>query len=79
MTTSAINTAEIRPRRTNVEFWIIVAALALTYAGYFSPLILAVMLGGLAFIMAAMRFRPLLLAVIFFLPINPWLELGPAH
>ncbi len=74
MTTPAITTAEVRPRRTNVEFWIIVAALALTYAGYFSPLVLAVLLGGLVFTLAALRFRPLLLAVLFFLPINPWLN-----
>ncbi len=74
MTTPAITTAEIKPRRTNVEFWIIVAALALTYIGYFSPLVLAVLLGGLVFTMAALRFRPLLLTVLFFLPINPWLN-----
>lgn len=74
MTTPAITTAEIRPRRTNVEFWIILAALALSYAGYFSPLVLAVMLGGLVFTMAALHFRPLLLAIVFLLPINPWLS-----
>ena len=74
MTTPAIATGEVRPRRANVEFWIIAAALALTYAGYFSPLVFAVLLGGLVFTMAALRFRPLLLGVLFFLPINPWLS-----
>jgi putative inorganic carbon (HCO3(-)) transporter len=66
--------AGTRPRRTNAEFWIITAALVLTYAAYLSPLALAVMVGGLVFGLAAMRFRPLLLAVLFLLPINPYLS-----
>lgn len=74
MNQTATTTAETRPRRSNVEIWIITAALVLTFAGYLSPLALAVMLGGLVFVMAAMRSRPLLLAVVFFLPINPYLS-----
>lgn len=74
MNRPATTTTEVRPRRPNVELWIITAALVLTYAGYVSPLALAIVLGGLVFLLAAMRFRPLLLAVLFLLPVNPYLN-----
>src|SRR6266849_3657777 len=74
MNQPATTTAGVRSRRANVEVWIITAALVLTYAGYLSPLALAVVLGGLVFTLAALRFRPLLLAVLFLLPVNAYLS-----
>jgi putative inorganic carbon (HCO3(-)) transporter len=74
MNQAATTTAGAAPRRPKAELWIITGALVLTFAGYLSPLALAIAAGALVFVMAAVRFRPLLLAVLFFLPINPYLS-----
>jgi len=73
MNQTATPAATLAPRRTRVEFWIIVSALVLAYSAYLSPMVLAILVGAVVFVLAGMRFRPLLLAVLFFLPINPYI------
>jgi O-antigen ligase len=46
----------------------------LTLAAFFSPLALALLAGAVVLFLASMRFRPLLLAIVFFIPINPYLS-----
>jgi len=56
------------------ELLIAGVALGLTIAALVSPMALPVAVSGVVFILAALRFKPLLPAVIFFLPLTPFLD-----
>jgi O-antigen ligase len=56
------------------ELIIIGTALALTTGALVSPLALPLAVGGIVFILAALRFKPLLPLVVFFLPVTPFLN-----
>lgn len=53
---------------------IAVAAVSLVVASYANLLVLALALGMVALVLASVRFKPLLLAVVFFLPVAPFLS-----
>lgn len=57
-----------------VEFVLVTASVGLTLAAFFSPLGLALLAGAVVLFLASVRFRPLLLAIVFFIPINPYLS-----
>jgi len=56
------------------ELLIVGVALGLTLAALLSPMALPLAVSGLVFILAALRFKPLLPAVIFCLPLTPFLD-----
>jgi len=56
------------------ELLIVGVALGLTVAATMSPITLPLAVSGLVFILAALRFKPLLPAVIFCLPLTPFLD-----
>lgn len=56
------------------ELLIIGMALALAIAAQLSPLALPIAVSGAVFVLAALRFKPLLWAVTFLLPITPFLN-----
>lgn len=56
------------------ELLIVGVALGMTVAAVLSPMALPLAVSGMVFILAALRFKPLLPAVIFFLPITPFLD-----
>ena len=56
------------------ELLIVSIALGLTVGAMLSPMALPLAISGLVFILAALRFKPLLPAVIFFLPLTPFLD-----
>jgi putative inorganic carbon (HCO3(-)) transporter len=56
------------------ELLIVGVAVGLTVAAMLSPMALPVAVSGVVFILAALRFKPLLPAVIFFLPLTPFLD-----
>src|SRR6476660_5544644 len=57
------------------EEWLIVGvAVSLTVAALLSPLALPLAVTGLVFVLAALRFKPLLPLVVFFLPVTPFLN-----
>jgi putative inorganic carbon (HCO3(-)) transporter len=56
------------------ELLIVGVALGLTVAAVLSPMALPLAVSGLVFILAALRFKPLLPAVVFFLPLTPFLD-----
>jgi putative inorganic carbon (HCO3(-)) transporter len=56
------------------ELLIVGVAVGLTVAALLSPMALPLAVSGLVFILAALRFKPLLPAVIFFLPLTPFLD-----
>lgn len=56
------------------ELLIVGAAVGLTVAALVSSLALPLAVSGVVFILAALRFKPLLLVVIFFLPLTPFLN-----
>ncbi|HEY3768610.1 MAG TPA: O-antigen ligase family protein [Candidatus Angelobacter sp.] len=60
--------------RVKEELLIVGIALGLAIAALLSPLALPLAISGAVFLLAAMRFKPLLLAVVFFLPITPFLN-----
>jgi putative inorganic carbon (HCO3(-)) transporter len=64
----------LQPPSWCVELIIIGAALALTASALVSPLALPLAISGMVFVLAALRFRPLLPLVIFFLPVTPFLN-----
>jgi len=57
-----------------LELLLVAASVGLTLAAFFSPLALALLAGAVVLFLASMRFRPLLLAIVFFIPINPYLS-----
>ncbi|HEY1525688.1 MAG TPA: O-antigen ligase family protein [Candidatus Angelobacter sp.] len=56
------------------ELLIVAVVLGLAVAALLSPLALPLAVGGLVFVLAALRFKPLLPVVVFFLPITPFLN-----
>jgi putative inorganic carbon (hco3(-)) transporter len=60
--------------RVGEELLIVGVAVGLAVAVLLSPLALPLAVSGAVFLLAAMRFRPLLLAVVFFLPFTPFLN-----
>src|SRR5207342_2083679 len=56
------------------ELLIVGVAVGLTVAAVLSPMALPVAVSGVVFILAALRFKPLLPAVVFFLPLTPFLD-----
>src|SRR5438128_11640149 len=56
------------------ELLIVGVAVGLTVAAVLSPMALPLAVSGLVFILAALRFKPLLLPVVFFLPLTPFLD-----
>jgi putative inorganic carbon (HCO3(-)) transporter len=56
------------------ELLVVGTALGLAVAALLSPLALPLAISGVVFLLAAMRFKLLLLAVVFFLPITPFLN-----
>lgn len=57
-----------------LELLLVTTSVGLTLAAFFSPLALALLAGAVVLFLASMRFRPLLLAIVFFIPINPYLS-----
>jgi O-antigen ligase len=57
-----------------LEFLLVTSSVALTLAAWFSPLALALVAGAAVLFLAGMRFRPLLLVIVFFMPVNPYLN-----
>lgn len=56
------------------ELLIVGVALGLTVAAVLSPMALPLAVSGVVFVLAALRFRPLLPVVIFCLPLTPFLD-----
>ncbi len=64
----------LQPPRRIEELLIVGFTLALTVAALLSPLALPLAVTGVVFILAALRFKPLLSFVVFFLPVTPFLN-----
>jgi putative inorganic carbon (HCO3(-)) transporter len=62
------------PSRLREELLIVGVALTLVVAALLSPLALPLAVAGVVFILAAVRFKPLLPFVVFFLPVTPFLN-----
>ena len=62
------------PPNWRMEFLIVGIALSLTAAALVSPLALPLAVGGAVFVLSALRFKPLLPLVVFFLPVTPFLN-----
>jgi O-antigen ligase len=72
---SATSRAVLRqPLSLREELLIAGVAVGLSVAAVLSPMALPLAVSGVAFVLAALRFRPLLLLVIFFLPLTPFLD-----
>src|SRR5215475_3048380 len=57
-----------------LEVLIVIATLTLTVAALASPLALPIAVSIAVFVLAALRFKPLLLVVVLFLPITPFMN-----
>ena len=64
----------LQPPSWRTELIIIGTALALTTGALASSLALPLAVGGIVFVLAALRFRPLLPLVVFLLPVTPFLN-----
>ena len=64
----------LEPPRRREELLIVGIALSLTVAALASPLALPLAVTGAVLILAALRFKPLLPCVVFFLPVTPFLN-----
>jgi putative inorganic carbon (HCO3(-)) transporter len=62
------------PPNWRAELLIVGTTLALAAGALVSPLALPLTVSGLVFVLAAIRFKPLLLLIIFFLPVTPFLN-----
>lgn len=60
--------------RKRIELLLVTASVGLTVAAYLSPLAVALVAGAAVLFLASMRFRPLLLAIILVMPVNPYLS-----
>ncbi len=60
--------------RRGLELLLVTSAVGLTLAAYLSPLALAVLAGAVVLLLASARYRPLLLGIVFFIPLNPYLS-----
>lgn len=74
MNTSAVATSVREQKRSPVELLLVTSSVALTIAAYFSPLALALLAGAAVLLLATLRYRPLLLGIVFFMPVNPYLS-----
>jgi putative inorganic carbon (hco3(-)) transporter len=57
-----------------IELLLVSFSMALTLAAYFSLIALALLAGAAVLLLASMRYRPLLLGMIFLMPVNPYLS-----
>lgn len=64
----------LEPPRRREELLVVGIALSLTVAALASPLALPLAVTGAVFFLAALRFKPLLPCVVFFLPVTPFLD-----
>jgi putative inorganic carbon (hco3(-)) transporter len=64
----------LEPPSWRAELLIVGITLALVAGALVSPLALPLAVGGAVFILAALRFKPLLPLVVFFLPVTPFLN-----
>jgi O-antigen ligase len=64
----------LEPPTWRAELIIIGTVLGLTAGALVSPLALPLAVGGVVFVLAALRFKPLLPLVVFFLPVTPFLN-----
>ena len=71
---ATVRTIALQPPSWRAEMVIIGAALALTAGALVSPLALPLAVSGMVFVLAALRFKPLLPLVVFFLPVTPFLN-----
>lgn len=62
------------PPNWRAELIIIGTAIGLTAGALMSPLALPLAVSGMVFVLAALRFKPLLPLVVFFLPVTPFLN-----
>jgi hypothetical protein len=60
--------------RLSEELLIVTTAVGLAIASLLSPLALPLAVSGTVFVLAALKFKPLLLAIIFLLPLTPFLN-----
>jgi len=74
MTQPAAATLPVGQSRKWIELVLVTASVGLTLAAYLSPLALALVAGAAVLFLAGMRFRPLLLAIVFVMPVNPYLS-----
>lgn len=74
MNDSASATFATEPKRRHIELLLVGSSVALTLAAYFSPLALALLAGAAVFLLASIRYRPLMLGIVFFMPVNPYLS-----
>lgn len=63
-----------QPLGMREELLIAGVAVALSVAAILSPMALPLAVSGVAFVLAALRFKQLLLLVVFFLPLTPFLD-----
>src|SRR6476660_3186939 len=72
---SATSRAVLRqPLGVREELLIASVSVGLSVAAILSPLALPLAVSGVVFVLAALRFKPLLLLVVFFLPLTPFLD-----
>lgn len=74
MTQPVVATLAGHQSRRRTELLLVTASVGLTLAAYLSPLALALVAGAAVLFLASMRFRPLLLAIVFAMPVNPYLS-----
>jgi len=70
----AITTLNVDGSRKWIELLLVASAVGITLTAYFSPLALALLAGAVVLLLASMRFRPLLLGMVFLIPVNPYLS-----
>src|SRR6476661_3566784 len=66
--------ASVEPPSWRAELLIVSISLALTAGALVTPLALPLAVTGIVFVLAALRFKPLLPLVVFFLPLTPFLN-----
>src|SRR6476661_10751358 len=66
--------ASVEPPSWRAELLIVSISLALTAGALVTPLALPLAVTGIVFVLAALRFKPLLPLVVFFLPVTPFLN-----
>lgn len=72
--TQAITTVNVERSGNWIELLLVASAVGITLTAYFSPLALALLAGAVVLLLASMRFRPLLLGIVFLIPLNPYLS-----
>ena len=74
MTRSTPATFANEEKRRPLELLLVTSSVALTLAACYSPMALAVVAGAAVLFLAGMRYHPLLLGMIFMMPVNPYLS-----